>query len=315
VTITPWEAVCADLIGPHMPRGKDGTEIDFMCLTMIDPASSWFEIVELPVVELSPTSQSKIKAKPHDKTKEAYFDESSSMISTLVNRTWFSRYPRYQHVVYDNRSEFKLHFEALCDSYGIKRKPTSVKNPQANAILERVHQVIMTMLRTVEIDMATSVAPSDIATFLTNAAWAICSTYHTVLNTSSGAAIFGREMLFDIPYIADWNKIGDYRQRQTDLNTKRENNSRIDYDYKVGGEVLVRKDGILRKTESQYDSEPCTITSVHMNGTIRVERGGKSERLNIRRVTPFFFNKIKSSLYFPYLLRLLLAIENYLHTQ
>ena len=46
-----------------MLRGKDGTEIDFMCLTMIDPASSWFETVELLVVELSPTSQSKIKAK------------------------------------------------------------------------------------------------------------------------------------------------------------------------------------------------------------------------------------------------------------
>ena len=57
-----------------------------LLLTMIDPASSWFEIVELPVVELSPTSSSKIKAKSHDKTKDAYFDKSSSMISTLVNR-------------------------------------------------------------------------------------------------------------------------------------------------------------------------------------------------------------------------------------
>jgi hypothetical protein len=36
-----------------MLHGKDGTEIDVMCLTMIYPASSWFEIVELPVVELS----------------------------------------------------------------------------------------------------------------------------------------------------------------------------------------------------------------------------------------------------------------------
>ena len=83
----------------------------------------------------------------------------------------------------------------------------------------------MMMLCTAEIDMATSVAPSDIATFLTNAAWAICSTYHMVLKASPGTAIFGRDMLFDIPYIADWNKIGDYRQCQTDLNTKRENNS------------------------------------------------------------------------------------------
>ena len=114
-----------------MLRGKDGTEIDFMCLAMIDPASSWFEIVELPVVELPPTSSSKIKAKTHDKTKDAYFDKSSSMISTLVNKTWFSRYPRCRHIIYDNGSEFKLHFEALCDSYGIKHKPISVKNPSS----------------------------------------------------------------------------------------------------------------------------------------------------------------------------------------
>ncbi len=64
--------------------------------------------------------------------------------------------------------------------------------------------------------MADIVSESDIADFLTNAAWAICSTYHMVLKASPGAAIFGRDMLFDIPFIADWNKIGDYRQCQTD---------------------------------------------------------------------------------------------------
>ena len=287
---TPWEALCVDLVGPYTLKGKDGTQIDFMCLTMIDPASSWFEIVELPVLETPNTStaESKSGTKAHKQTKEAYFDKSSAMISTLVNKTWFSRYPRCRNIIYDNGSEFKLHFEALCDSYGIKRKPTSVKNPQANSILERVHQVVMTMLRTAELDMADSVATSDIDTFLTNASWAIRSTYHTVLKASPGAAIFGRDMLFDIPYIADWNKVGEHRQRQTDLNTTRENQKRVDYDYEVGGKVLIRKDGILRKSESFYDSEPWTITSVHTNGTIRVTRGKKSERINIRRVTPFF---------------------------
>ena len=103
-------------------------------------------------------------------------------------------------MIYDNGSEFKLHFEALCDTYG-KRKPTSVKNPQANAIIEQVHQVIMAMLCTAKIDMADSVDASDIDMFLTNVAWAICSTYHTVLKASPGAAIFGRDMLFDIPFL------------------------------------------------------------------------------------------------------------------
>jgi len=120
----------------------------------------------------------------------------------------------------------------------------------------------MTMLRTAEIDMANSVAPSDIDTVRTNASWATRSTCHTVLKASPGAAIFGRDMLFNIPYIADWRKIGDYRQRQTDLNTARENKNRVDYDYKIGDKVLIRKDGILRK----------------------------SERINIRRVTPYFEN-------------------------
>jgi len=94
-------------------------------------------------------------------------------------------------------------------------------------------------------------------------------------------------MLFDIPFLADWNKIGDYRQSLTDRSAERKNSKRIDYDYKVGDKVLIVKEGILRKAESKYGKEPWTITTVHTNGTIRVQCGSKSERINIRRVTPF----------------------------
>jgi hypothetical protein len=69
------------------------------------------------------------------------------------------------------------------------------------------------MLRTAEIDMADhSVTPDDVDVFLDNAAWAICSTYHTALKASPGAAIFGCDMLFDILFMADWHKIGEQRQ-------------------------------------------------------------------------------------------------------
>jgi hypothetical protein len=86
------------------------------------------------------------------------------------------------------------------------------------------------MVRTVEIDMADSVTPDDVDVFLDNAAWAIHSTYRTVLKASPGAAIFGRDMLIDIPFIAVWNKIGDYRQHQTNLSTERKNKRCIGYD-------------------------------------------------------------------------------------
>jgi hypothetical protein len=71
----------------------------------------------------------------------------------------------------------------------------------------------MAMLCTSEIDMADTINESDMADFIINAAWAVCSTYHTVLKTSPGAAIFGRGMLYDVPFLADWSKIGEYRQK------------------------------------------------------------------------------------------------------
>jgi hypothetical protein len=51
--------------------------------------------------------------------------------------------------------------------------------------------------------MAKTIIPDDVDVFLDNATWAIRSTYHTVLKASPGAAIFGCDMLFDIPFIAD----------------------------------------------------------------------------------------------------------------
>ncbi len=110
-------------------------------------------------------------------------------------------------------------------------------------------------MRTAELDMADSVYPADIDTFIDNAVWAICSTYYTVLKASPGAAIFGRDMLFDIPFVADWKQIGEYRLHQTDRSNTRENIKSVDYDYKVGDKVRICKDGILRKAESIWKKE------------------------------------------------------------
>jgi hypothetical protein len=220
-----------------------------MALTMINPATSWFEVLELPLVHRLKTITVNGK---ESSIVEEIFNKTSEHIARLVNKTWLSRYPRCRYIIYNNGSEFNLNFEYLCETYGIKRMPTTIKNPQANAILERLHQVLGQMLCTSELDMAKTITPDDVNVFLDNTAWAICSTYHTVLKASPGAAIFGRGMLFDIPFIADWNKIGDYRQRQTDLDTARINSKQVDYDYKVGDKVLVTQEGILHKAESPY---------------------------------------------------------------
>jgi hypothetical protein len=63
VITTPWKVLCVDLIDPYTLKGKDSLCIDFMCLTMIDPTTSWFKIVELPTVAQEKTVPSVGKGK------------------------------------------------------------------------------------------------------------------------------------------------------------------------------------------------------------------------------------------------------------
>jgi hypothetical protein len=167
------------------------------------------------------------------------------------------------------------------------RKPAMVRNPWANGILEHVHQVLWQMLCTAELDMVDSDTTNDVDVFLDNAAWAICSTYHMVLKASPVVAIFGQDMLLNILFVADQRKIGEQRQSLTNHGNQQENAKQIDYSYKVGDKVLVINEGILCKAESSYGKYQWTITTVHTNGTIRIQCTIKTERLSIWRVEPF----------------------------
>jgi hypothetical protein len=70
--MTPWRVLCVDLVGPYTLKGKDDSSIDFMYLTMINPATSLFEIVELPTVRVTvPKAGKGKKATCLDYTKDA----------------------------------------------------------------------------------------------------------------------------------------------------------------------------------------------------------------------------------------------------
>ena len=78
----PWECLCVNLVGPYTLKGKDSLQIDFMALTMIDPASSWFEITELPLVKQLWIIT--VNGKELLQSKEI-FDKSSDRVAKLVN--------------------------------------------------------------------------------------------------------------------------------------------------------------------------------------------------------------------------------------
>ncbi len=80
-----------DLIGPYTLKDKDKTHIDFMCITMIDPATSWFDIVELLIsqqeLDIPTGTKGQRRNDTHIHEKQSYFDKSSATVGIIINRT------------------------------------------------------------------------------------------------------------------------------------------------------------------------------------------------------------------------------------
>lgn len=256
----PWNRVNIDMIGPYTVKTEKGT-YHLRALTMIDPATGWFEVKDVS----DPNSDECMKA----------FDD-----------VWLARYPRPQYLGYDNGNEYKKYFEEMRKNYAMKRKLSLEYNPQSNGIIERVHQVLGDMLRTFELEKQELNENDPWSEFLSAAAYAIRSTYHTTLEATPAQLVFGRDMLLPVKIEADWARINNKRQQEINRNNARENRSRIPHEYKVGDKVLLRKPGLLRKMTAPRQG-PYNVEQVYTNGTIRVRRGAISDRINVRRVTPF----------------------------
>lgn len=262
---TPWKRINVDLIGPYTVKSINDPESrkprELRALTMIDPVTGWFEIKSIP----RPDAAS---------VMDAFYE------------SWICRYPRPAEIGFDNGSEFKTVFTATCANYGIKPKHSTPYNPQSNGIIERIHQVVGNSLRTLELEQATLNDVDPWSVYLASVAWAIRSTYHTVLEATPGQLVFGRDMVLPIQFQADWARIKMRKQESIDESNTRENAKRIAHDYKVGEQVLVDKPGITRKMSSPRHG-PYPITKVYTNGTVRISRGAVNEQINVRRLTPY----------------------------
>ena len=80
--------------------------------------------------------------------------------------------------------------DMLKNDYGIKEKIITVRNPQANAIVERIHQVIANIIRTFELQDNYLDEDDPWKGILRATAFAVQSTYHTTLKMSPAQVVF-----------------------------------------------------------------------------------------------------------------------------
>ena len=110
---------------------------------------------------------------------------------------------------------------------------------------------------------------------------------HSTMKISPGALIFHRDMILDIPIIADLQLLQQQRQALIDKNLMRANRKHISHDYQPGNEVLLLTYK-PNKLEPQATG-PFTIHTVHTNGTVTVNLNPYvRERFNIRRLRPYY---------------------------
>ena len=81
----PWDTLCVDLIGPYKIPRKGKNPLKLWFLTMIYPATGWFEMAQIP-------------------------NKTVAEITDITEKTWFTCYPLPQQIVFDRGTEFMAEF-------------------------------------------------------------------------------------------------------------------------------------------------------------------------------------------------------------
>ena len=148
---------------------------------MINPATGWLDMAQIP-------------------------NKTAAEIADITEKTWFTRYPLPQQIVFDRSTKFMAEFAKMCQNeYGLKRKPITTRNPQSNEIITQIHQTIRNIIRT--FDVSNIVNNNPWSGILAATMFAVRATYHTTLQASPMQLVFGRDAILNIKHVADWEHI------------------------------------------------------------------------------------------------------------
>jgi len=127
--IIPWHTPCIDLVGPYKfgDEKKPETYIELHCMTMVDPATGFFEIVEIG-------------------------QKTTDVIANWLEIHWLTRCLWPTEITMDKGREFAREVsETLQNECGVKRKIITSRDPQSNSMIERCHKTLHNMIRSAQI--------------------------------------------------------------------------------------------------------------------------------------------------------------------
>lgn len=111
--------------------------------------------------------------------------------------------------------------EMTASDYGVKKKPITTRNPQANSILEMMHQTIGNMIRSFEVHK------KDPWTGILSAVrFATRATVHTTMQATPIQLVFGRDAILNVKHEANWKCINERKDKIIKKKNENENKKR-----------------------------------------------------------------------------------------
>ena len=119
----------------------------------------------------------------------------------------------------------------MSNDYSIKVRPITTHNPQANAILERVHQTIGNIIHTFEIQGMVLDDNNPWDGVLAATMFALRATVHTTTQYTPAQLVFGRDSILNTRHEADWQLIKTRKQNLINKGNARKNSKHLTHTY------------------------------------------------------------------------------------
>ena len=249
-----WDKVHVDLIGPYSkyirqqhPGGSViKNDVSITCMKIIEPATDWFETIKVPTFELEEVTGG----------NDDFVDKSSTRIDQLLHNRWIIRHSLPRKLIFGKGSEFKRDFTPFLKDFDIKPFLATIKNSQANAMVERMHQVILNIIVTNDLANRVFDYINKWGENLAYVAWVIRASYHRTIQFTPGQSVFGKSIIFNLTSVIDWKVTTAGKHRQVEIDNVKKNARPVTHDCTVGDivnvEISVIYHKLYEKKQKQY---------------------------------------------------------------
>ena len=171
------------------------------------------------------------------------------------------------------------------NEYNLELCRITTRNPQANSIIERVHQTIGNMVQMFSYKELDKEDPW--MGILSAVAFGVRAMVHTTTRATPSQLVFRRDAILVVPHVVDWEYVRKRKEKLIKKNNQKQNKNRMSHKYRIEDLVLLKGD-FRKKFGLEAYSGPLRLIEVLSNGMVCATDGTVTDTDNIRNIHPYY---------------------------